>query len=225
VTVAAGAPPIVDEEASRAWLGALPGVSRETIEQLERFAALTHAASAEQNLVAASTLGPAFWARHIVDSAQLLPLVPDSLARSGGKWVDLGSGAGMPGLVIAILSPQWHVTLVESRRLRCAHLAHMVDALALSSRVTVCHARVETLKPRRFDVISARAFAPLDRLLATARHLAGPNTRWLLPKGRNAALELSTLPPAWQRCFELAPSLTDPASAILVGTGAMTAPR
>ncbi len=211
--------PITTEAAARAWIAALPGVSRETMAQLDAFTALTTAANQQQNLVAASTLGAAFWCRHILDSAQLLTLAPEN----GRRWIDLGSGAGLPGLVIAIIAPQWQVTLVEARRLRCDHLLAVASELGLEARVTIHHGRVEALPPFRYDVISARAFGPLERLLQAARHLAGDSTRWLLPKGKKAAIELSTLPLAWQRCFHVEPSVTDAQSGILVGHGAMRA--
>ncbi len=206
---------ISSESAAREWLAVLPGVSRETIEQLERFAALLTEENARQNLVAASTLGEGFWSRHIVDSAQLVALAPTN----GGTWVDLGSGAGLPGLVIAILAPQWRVTLVESRRLRCDFLNSAIAALGLAQRTKVVHDRVEALPPLPSDVISARAFAPLPRLIMTARHLANKSTIWLLPKGKNAVNELSTLSAPWQTMFHVKPSLTDSEARILVGEG------
>ena len=222
---------ISDEAGARQWIAALPDVSRGTFDQLDRLAVLTAAESEKQNLVAASTLGPAFWCRHILDSAQLLRFAPQygttsttqsatsSPTTSGGSWIDLGSGAGFPGIVVAIVAPCWAVTLVESRSLRCEFLARAVDDLGLSDRVTVRHCSVESLETRAHDVISARAFAPLERLLRVSAHLAGDKTRWLLPKGRNAAIELSTLAPLWQTAFEVQPSITDGESQILVGRG------
>lgn len=206
---------IRDRAQAQAWLATLPGVSRETLRQLDDFAERTEAAASGQNLVAASTLGDAFWVRHIADSAQLAVHAP----AAGGRWIDLGSGAGLPGLVIALLAPHMQVTLVESRALRCRHLQGMIEEMGLSDRVELLSTRVELVAPHQYDVISARAFAPLPRLLATARHLSGQSSTWLLPKGRSAGLELSTLPVAWQRRFTLHPSLTDPQSHILVGTG------
>lgn len=206
---------ISSEAAARDWLASQPGVSRETIEHLERFAILLTEENARQNLVAASTLGETFWSRHIVDSAQLLALAPEK----GGTWIDLGSGPGLPGLVIAILAPQWQMTLVESRRLRCDFLSLAVTALGLADRTRVVHDRVEALTPFVADVISARAFAPLPRLITTARHLANKSTVWLLPKGKNAVNELSTLPAPWQTMFHVKPSLTDSGARILVGQG------
>jgi 16S rRNA (guanine527-N7)-methyltransferase len=203
------------ESGARDWIATLPGVSRETMERLEEFAALLTAENARQNLIAASTLGDALWCRHIADSAQLLPLAP----AEGGRWVDLGSGPGLPGLVIAILAPQWQVTLVESRRLRCDFLRGAVAKLGLEARVTVAQHRVEAHRDGRYDVISARAFAPLRALLATATHLSQKSTVWLLPKGKNAVNELSTLPQAWQKLFHVEPSRTDSDARILVGSG------
>ena len=206
---------LADEAGARAWIATLPGVSRETLERLDAFAALLTQENARQNLVAASTLGPALWGRHIADSAQLLPLAPTI----GGRWVDLGSGPGLPGLVIAILAPHWHMTLVESRRLRCDFLRTAVATLGLEAQVTVAQQRVEAHREGRYDVISARAFAPLPALLATATHLSRQSTIWLLPKGKNAVNELSTLPQAWQKLFHVEPSRTDSDARILVGSG------
>lgn len=217
-------PPAIISSAddARAWIMATLHVPRETLSQLDRYVAALRAENARQNLVSASTLDEdSVWCRHIVDSAQLLTLAP----QSGGNWVDLGSGAGLPGLVIAILAPRWRVTLVESRRLRCDFLKAIIRDDGLDRRVSVHHGRVETLAPAQYDVISARAFAPLDRLLPLARHLAGPATLWLLPKGKNAQVELAALPPTWQTCFSVTPSLTSGESHILVGHGAMNAKK
>ncbi len=206
---------LTDEADARAWIASLPGVSRETIERLDAFAALLTAENTRQNLVAASTLGLALWVRHIADSAQLLCLAPTT----GGRWIDLGSGPGLPGFIIAILAPQWHMTLVESRRLRCDFLRTAVTDLGLEAQVTVAQQRVEAHREGRYDVISARAFAPLPALLAAATHLSQQSTTWLLPKGRNAVNELSTLPQAWQKLFHVEPSRTDSDARILVGSG------
>lgn len=204
-----------DESKARDWIATLPGVSRETLDRLDRFATLLTEEAGRQNLVAASTLGAALWVRHLADSAQLLPLAPPS----GGRWIDLGSGPGLPGLVIAILAPHWHVTLVESRRLRCDFLRAVVADLGLESQVTVAQQRVESHRDGPYDVISARAYAPLPALLGSASHLGHKSTVWLLPKGKNAVNELSTLPQAWQKLFHVEPSCTDSEARILVGTG------
>ena len=209
--------PILTAGAARAWISALPAVSRETLALLDHYAALLRAESARQNLVAASTLSDdALWTRHFLDSAQLL-----RLCRGGERtWVDLGSGPGLPGLVVALLAPPLQVRLVESRRLRAEFLHHCVRELGLSGRVEVIHGRVEAVPAHHHDVISARAFAPLAKLIPLARHLAVESTLWLLPSGRNAESALSTLPVAWQRQWSLESSLTDADARILCATGA-----
>ncbi|MEQ1724757.1 MAG: 16S rRNA (guanine(527)-N(7))-methyltransferase RsmG [Sphingopyxis sp.] len=209
---------ITTADDARAWMVANLGVSRETLGQIDRYITALRAENARQNLVSASTLDDdSIWCRHILDSAQLLALA----GQSGGNWVDLGSGAGLPGLVIAILAPQWRVTLVEQRRLRCDFLRSFCANEGLETRIIVNEARIECLPASQYDVISARAFAPLERLLPMACHLAGESTLWLLPKGKNAQLELSTLSPAWQTVFTITSSLTSAESHILIGHGAM----
>lgn len=207
---------IANEAEARRWITSLPDVSRETLDRLDDFAGLLTEENQRQNLVAESTLGIAFWVRHIADSAQLVPLAP---ALEEGHWVDLGSGPGLPGLIVALLLPQWRVTLVESRKLRCAFLRHAIAELELADRVTVAEQRVEAHDGGPYDVISARAYAPLPQLIQSARHLSQESTVWLLPKGRNAVNELSTLPEAWQKLFHVEPSRTDCEAKILVATG------
>jgi 16S rRNA (guanine527-N7)-methyltransferase len=200
------------EDEAREWLRAQFDVSRETWERLESFIALLTEEASRQNLIAASTL-PTIWTRHIVDSAQLLTLTN---AKSG-TWLDLGSGAGFPGLIVAALSDA-HVTLVDSRKKRVAFLADAAKALNIESRVTLLCSRVETLPSDRFDAISARAFAPLERLLPIAARFARPDTIWLLPKGRSAVSELEAARGSWQGAFRIEPSITDPEAAIIVAT-------
>lgn len=207
---------LTNEAEARNWLGALPSVSRETVERLDLFVALLREANGAQNLIAASTAGEGLWLRHIADSAQLVTLIP--AAQTSGRWVDLGSGPGLPGIIIALLLPGWTIRLVESRRLRCDFLRHATEQLGLTN-VEILERRVEQLESSGHDVISARAFAPLPKLIATARHLARKNTLWLLPKGRNAVNELSSIAPAWQGLFHVEPSLTDAEANILVGRG------
>jgi 16S rRNA (guanine527-N7)-methyltransferase len=198
------------EEEARAWLHAKLDVPRETLATLECYVDALRSEAAQQNLVAASTLDH-LWARHIVDSAQLIPISRET----PGPWLDLGSGAGLPGLIIAILTDR-PVTLVEPRRKRADFLTDTAARHGLEQRVTVVQKKVEQLEDGRFAVISARAFAPLDRLLPLAARFAGPETLWLLPKGRSARAELDAARGSWQGVFSLAPSLTDPESAIIV---------
>ena len=180
-------------------------VSRETFEKLERFAAMLVAEAGQQNLVSASTLGE-LWERHILDSAQLARLA------SGGRWVDIGSGAGLPGIVLAVLTGG-PVTLIEPRRLRAEFLSRVVAELDLD--VEVACSKVERVTGS-FDVITARAVASLDRLLAISTHLSHEHTIWVLPKGRNAKSELAEARRAWHYDWRAEPSITDPESEILV---------
>lgn len=205
---------IIDEAGARRWLTECLAVSRETMDRLEVFARFVEEQAAHQNLIAASTL-PHIWQRHVVDSAQLLRFVTPQV---GELWIDLGSGAGFPGLVIALLTP-CTVVLVESRGLRIAYLEEAIALLGLEDRVSVAGLAMERMETEEADYISARAFAPLPRLLSGAARFSTGNTRWLLPKGRNARTELESIDPAWHGVFHVEHSITDPDAAILVGTG------
>lgn len=199
------------EDEARRWIAA--HVPRETEAQLARFIELLLAEMPRQNLIAASTTDQ-LWARHIVDSAQLLALAPDSARR----WIDLGAGAGFPGIVVALARSDIEMTLVESRRKRIDFLRHVVEQLGIGARVTVAGRRLEMLESAEQDVISARAFAPLDRLLPLAHRFSHAGTCWLLPKGRSAASELEAVTASWQGRFRIVPSLTDPEAAIITAT-------
>jgi len=187
-------------------------VSRETFRRIEAFVDLLTAAAAEQNLIARSTLD-GIWERHILDSAQLVRFEP----HAGASWLDIGSGAGLPGLVIALLV-EGPVALVEPRRLRADFLSHATEKLGLSDRVTVDQAKVERLAGR-FDVITARAVASLPRLLEISSHLSTKKTVWVLPKGRSARTELAEAQQAWQGAFHVERSATDADSYIVVADG------
>lgn len=202
------------EEQAQDWLRTNLDVSRETWERLEAFIAFLRREASSQNLIAASTLDH-IWSRHIVDSAQLLKLLPDDLARDG-NWIDLGSGAGFPGIIVAILS-EHHVTLVESRNRRIDYLQRAIGMLDLESNVTVAGMPLERLETAPYSVISARAFAPLPRLFALAARFSTDKTIWLLPKGRNAVKEWEEVQLVWTGNFSIEPSVTDAESGILVG--------
>jgi 16S rRNA (guanine527-N7)-methyltransferase len=182
-------------------------VSRETFDRLQAYVARLKAESRHQNLVSASTL-ETIWVRHILDSAQLARFEP----RPGASWIDVGSGAGLPGIVIACLigGP---VTLVEPRRLRADFLRDTVEALGLN--VSVECARAERIVGK-FDVITARAVAPLAKFLGISHRLSHPGTIWVLPKGRNAKSELAEARRNWQCEVREEASCTDPNSTILV---------
>lgn len=201
------------EEEAKQWLRLTLGVPRETMDRLDAFAALVREETARQNLVARSTLDR-IWSRHIVDSAQLLSLAPSP----DSAWLDLGSGPGFPGMVIAALRPG-PVTLVEERKLRCEFLRTAARLFHVEHRVEILCARLERVPARNFDIISARAFAPLDRLFGLATPFSTTNTRWILPKGRNAQSELEAARASWQGDFHLEASLTDPDAMIIVAEG------
>ncbi|MFZ2997869.1 16S rRNA (guanine(527)-N(7))-methyltransferase RsmG [Sphingobium sp.] len=198
------------EDEARNWLQENFTVPRETWAKLERYVAILLNEMDEQNLIAESTRAH-IWARHIVDSAQLLI---HSKAAGQGDWVDLGSGAGLPGIVVACLLER-PVLMVESRRKRIDFLNRVIADLGLKN-ATIVGGRVETLPPMRAAVISARAYAPLPKLLSSALHLSDKNSIWILPKGRNAQNELEAVRPSWQAVFHVEPSVTDADSAILI---------
>ena len=200
-----------DETEARAWVQQTFDVSRETMAALDAFAQLVRTEAARHNLVSATTL-PHLWQRHFVDSAQLLRFAPSATA----SWIDLGSGAGFPGLIVAALH-NGPVTLVEERRLRIDFLRHAAEVLAV--KVEILAGRVERVPRRAFDVISARAFAPLPRLLDLGTRFSTGNSVWILPKGRNAQSELEAIRPSWQGEFRLEPSLTDEDARIIVARG------
>ena len=183
-------------------------VPRETQEILERYCRLLREESSRQNLISASTM-ERLWDRHILDSAQLVRFE----IRPGASWLDIGSGAGLPGIVIAALI-SGPITLVEPRRLRADFLARVVEALRLKNAAVEC-TRAEKIE-RRFEMITARAVAPLGKLLEMSTHLSTRNTCWVLPKGRKAQSELAEARHNWHCDAEIVPSRTDPDSGILV---------
>jgi 16S rRNA (guanine527-N7)-methyltransferase len=201
---------MMEEADARAWMQARFDVPRETMERFDAFATLIREENVRQNLVSKASLDH-LWARHIADSAQLLVH-----ARPSTTWIDLGSGPGFPGLVVAALH-SGPVTLVEERRLRVEFLRRA--AATLDVDVEIIGAKVERIPPRAFDVISARAFAPLPRLLELATGFSTAKSLWVLPKGRNAQSELEALESSWQGEFRLEPSVTDPEARIIVATG------
>lgn len=203
------------EAEAQAWLAARGWFDGAARDRLERVAALVAEENGRQNLVAASTL-PQMWSRHIVDSAQLLRLAGEGA--SAGLWVDLGSGGGFPGLVIAALRDA-PILLVETRGLRARFLELCLAQLGLA-HASVAQSKVErTVVDAPAAVISARAFASLDATLGVASHLCDEKTVWLLPKGRSAQLELVTAQQQWQAAFHVEQSVTDPDSAIITASG------
>ena len=195
------------EEEAQGWIDQRHGAAG--VDAMVQLAALVRDEATRQNLIAPSTLGE-IWARHIVDSAQLLPFAD----ASPGIWLDIGTGAGFPGLVVAALSdrPIW---LVEPRKRRADFLAACCEALGVTSRVTVVTGKVERVDMQA-AVISARAVASLWELFGAAQHCSTWNTLWLLPKGRGAREEIASAQQSWHGAFHVEHSVTDPESLIVI---------
>jgi 16S rRNA (guanine527-N7)-methyltransferase len=207
-------------------------VSRETLLKLETYAALMRRWQPTINLVAPSTV-PDIWHRHFADSAQIFQLLPDLalMAQAGGPhWLDLGSGAGFPGLVVGIMMAErgfGRLTLIESDQRKAAFLREVVreTGLGRSMLVDIVVGRIESpanhTKVGQVDVVSARALAPLPKLLGWAEPYFGAQTHGLLLKGRDAGLEVEAASalPGWQ--FRLEASVTDVEARIVVVTRAV----
>jgi len=184
-------------------------VSRETLARLKAYADLLTDWNARHNLVAKSTL-PDIWHRHLWDSAQLAPLIPDDAQ----TLADLGSGAGFPGLVLAAMRPALKVTLHEATTKKCTFLQAAADRMGL--RVEIRNVRLEDLPPQPFDVATARALAPLPLLLDYAHRFTGPNSVCLFLKGQNVGSELTEASKYWNMKASQVPSQTDPSAAIVM---------
>lgn len=204
---------MIDDEASaRSYVASLS--DSQSMERLERLATKLVDENSRQNLIAAASVEQ-MWQRHIADSAQLLEHVPrETLAL---PWLDLGTGAGFPGLVIAALRPDWPVRLVESRARRIEWLREVVADLRLA------HCEVIGMQLERVDafpasVISARAFAPMPKLMDLSARFSTAETVWLLPKGRSAAQDLANLPAQLRKLFHVEQSLTDADAGIVVSS-------
>jgi 16S rRNA (guanine527-N7)-methyltransferase len=189
-------------------------VSRETWGRLDALVARVIDRQATMNLIAPSTI-PTIWTRHVADSLQLLPL-----AAGAKRWLDFGSGAGFPGLVIACalvetVGAQMH--LVESTQKKAAFLRETVDALHLPA---IVHAqRIEDFtrtNKLRFEVVTARAVAPLEKLLGYANPLLKTGAIGLFPKGQDIEAELTQASKSWKIGAELIPSKTDPHARIVL---------
>ena len=199
---------------ARAVALAPQSVSRETWSRLDRLVTLVVERQRQMNIIAPSTI-PQIWTRHVADSLQLLPLAPGAL-----RWVDLGSGAGFPGLAIACAltgTPGAEVHLVESTQKKAAFLSEATRELGLP--VVVHPIRIEDFAAKnqiRFDVVTARALAPLPKLLGYAIPLLKTGTVGLFPKGQDVEAELTEASKYWNIQAELVPSTTDPRGRIVV---------
>ncbi len=190
------------------------------MERLDRFAELLLGENQQQNLVSKAS-EKALWTRHFADSVQLLDHVPrETIDQASGTdraqpWLDLGTGAGFPGLVIAAVLPDLPMILVESRSRRAEFLDQCVRELELT-HCTIVAERLERITPFPASVISARAFAPLEKLLSLSAPFSTKATRYLLPKGRSAAHELSEQKASIRAMFHVEHSLTDRDAGIIV---------
>jgi 16S rRNA (guanine527-N7)-methyltransferase len=187
------------------------GVSCETVTRLRAYARLLEKWNPRINLVGRRTLGD-LWRRHLLDSAQLLDLLPPAPADRPRRLVDLGSGAGFPGLVLAVLGAG-EVHLVEADARKAAFLRQA--ALTTDAPVRFHVKRAEALPQLAADVVTARAFAPLSDLLGTAAPLLRPDGIGLFPKGRGVDGELTVARKAWNMTVDRVPSRTDPEATIL----------
>lgn len=200
----------MNEEEARAAVRAIVGDA--AMPRLERFADIVRAESERQNLVARPTLD-SLWNRHFLDSAQLLPLAD----RHDGTWIDVGTGAGFPGMVVALASDR-PVVMIEPRRMRADFLRGVIEQEGLTARVTVQQAKVERVAEPKAALISARAVASLAELLQSTAHLASMSTLYLLPKGQSATTEVKEAQRRFAGLFHVEQSITDPASGIVVVT-------
>lgn len=183
------------------------GVSRETLDRLRAYADLLLKWQARINLIGPETI-PNLWQRHFLDSAQVFPRLPQDTHR----LVDMGSGAGFPGLVLAIMGvPDVH--LIESDQRKGAFLR---EAARISgTTITLHNARIEKLPPLGADVVTARALAPLEKLLFWAEPHLAAHGQCLFLKGRGCEDELTTAAKEWNITYERFPSLSEPLATIL----------
>jgi 16S rRNA (guanine527-N7)-methyltransferase len=186
-----------------AGFAARTGASAEQVAELERLRLMLADWNDRMNLVSAASL-EAYWSRHVFDSAQLLPLAPTAKV-----WVDIGAGAGFPGLVLAILlkdAPGAKVHLVESRAKPCGFLEAVVEALALPAEVHIARAEDLSLKA---DVVTARAVAPLAKLLGFARPYLSKGATGLFLKSEGVEGEIAEARKAWRFAYDVSPSVSD----------------
>ena len=189
-------------------------VSSEAFEKLRRYVELLLEENERQNLISRGSAGN-IWCRHIADSVQL-----NQFANSEGAILDLGSGPGLPGLVLAIMVPDRVVHLVESRKIRAKWLTNTADELGIGNALTHCE-RIENMSGVKAGTITARAFAPLSKLIKSAKKFATRDTVWVLPKGGSAQREFETVDHFIRSLFHVEHSVTSECAGILVGKGSM----
>ena len=198
--------------ASQANFAEMFDVSRETMDRLEAYAALLVKWNPKINLVAKSTI-PEVWHRHMADSAQLWALAP----KGAKSWMDIGSGAGLPGLVIAAIAaekaPDLKVSLVESDRRKSVFLQSAAREMGIT--VEVITKRIEALEPQGVDILSARALSSLPQLLEFTEKHRKPEGVCLFPKGARVDSELTEASSCWHMAYQTFPSMTDADAVIL----------
>ncbi|AXJ95275.1 MULTISPECIES: 16S rRNA (guanine(527)-N(7))-methyltransferase RsmG [unclassified Sphingomonas] len=195
------------EDDARSWIATRFGEAKTAC--VAAFLDMVRIENGEQNLIAPSTV-ESIWVRHALDSAQLI----DMAGKDDGRWLDIGTGGGFPGIVVAILFDGM-VTMVEPRKRRVAFLQDCIARLDLA-RAQVMPAKVEQFEGQ-FDIISARAVASVEKLLQAAARCATARTCWVLPRGRIEPEQLESLRRNRQWMFHVKQSLTDAGSSILVG--------
>lgn len=195
------------EAEAKKWISQTFG--SEAADDIARFLAIVIAENERQNLIASSTIEK-IWTRHAVDSAQLVTFAPVP-----GAWLDVGTGGGFPGMVVALLRPTDFTIMVEPRRRRADFLRHCAAILNVAHRVEVLAAKVEHVE-REAAVISARAVSSIEKLLHATAHCATPSTRWVLPRGRIEPDRMALDERYPDKMFHMEHSLTDEKSIILV---------
>jgi 16S rRNA (guanine527-N7)-methyltransferase len=188
-------------------------VSRETQAALEAFAGMLELWTRRINLIAPLS-SERMWRRHIVDSAQLLDYCPPAAT----SWTDLGSGGGLPALVVAIIArdyaPDLRVTAVESDARKCAFMAEAARNAGVP--LSIVNKRIEAAASTPSDIVSARALAPLPKLLGLARPWLKPDGVAILPKGARHAQEIAQAQRDWRFHLETQRSRTDPDAAVIL---------
>ncbi len=196
------------EADAKAWIGDRYGPEKLTL--ISDYVDLLLAENAEQNLISRASEATV-WTRHILDSAQILRFAPHA-----EDWMDVGSGPGLPGVVLAILSDR-PILMIEPRRKRVQFLEDAIRRLQLKN-AQVAHTSVERSPKRIFAAVTARAYAALPKILESIFPFTASSTVWVLPKGRSAQDELSAALQSWQGVFHVEHSLTDEDSRIVVAT-------
>ncbi len=183
-------------------------VSRETSAQLQTYCDLVRQWTPRINLISRASLDD-MWERHVEDSIQVAEAAPGATT-----WADLGSGGGFPGIVVAICRPQTAVTLIESDARKATFLKHV--AIRLNLKIDTCVQRIEEADPTRSMVVSARALAPLDRLLPLATRHGAADTLYVFPKGERYREEIAAAQKSWSFHVDVRPSRIDKKGVILI---------